>query len=359
MKTIVVSVIGVLALVVASVALFRLYAQRRVAARIRIDSPNGVNSLEKIRLGGLDQWIQIRGHDQSKPILLFLHGGPGFPQMPFAHLNAELEQHFVVVQWDQRGAGKSYSRSVPDESMRVAQFVSDAHELVQLLLARFGARKCYLVAHSWGSLFGAQLVAQYPDLFFAYVGIGQTADLPETEQVLYQFALDSAQRDRNEEGIADLERIGRPPHSSADHKFMEKWVTFYSEREHPSLSRSRMTRLALESPAYSWLDLLKIPLGVRYSYQRLWKEIFYETNLFKQAPRIDVPVYFFLGRHDKVVTSQVAQRYFDALEAPRGKKTVWFEQSGHWPHFEEPEKYRATLIGQVLTETTVTTIPQR
>jgi len=350
MKTIVVGLIG-MALVGASAILGRLYAQRRVAARIGFDGPDSVQALEKIRLGRVDQWIQIRGHDRTKPVLLFLHGGPGFPQMPFAHLNAELEQHFVVVQWDQRGAGKSFSRSVPDDSMRVAQFVSDAHELVQLLLARFGARKCYLVAHSWGSLFGAQLVAQYPDLFFAYVGIGQTADLPQTEQVLYQFALDSAQKDRNEKGTAELERIGRPPHSDADHKFMEKWVSYYAEREHPSLSRSRMTRLALESPAYSWIDLFKIPLGVRYSFQRLWKEIFYETSLFKQAPRIDVPVYFFLGRHDKVVTSEVAQRYFDSLDAPRGKQIVWFEQSGHWPHFEEPEKYRATLIHQVLKQT--------
>ena len=347
---------GSVALVGLALLLWRHVVQERIAARIRIESNDGIAVIEKVRLGGLEQWIQIRGHDRTKPILLFLHGGPGFPQIPFAHLNAELERHFVVVHWDQRGAGKSYSSSVSDESMRVAQFVADAHELVQSLLARFGARKCYLVAHSWGSLFGAQLVAQYPELFFAYVGIGQTVDLPQTEQVLYQFALDNARRDDNQNAIADLERIGPPPHSNADHKFMTKWVDHYAEREHPSLSRIRMTRLASESPAYSWIDLVKIPLGVRYSFQRLWKEIFYETSLFQQAPRIEVPVYFFLGRHDKVVTSDVAQRYFDILDAPRGKQIVWFEESGHWPHFEESEKYRATLIHQVLPENTM---PQR
>ena len=340
---------------VVALLLWRVVAQHRTADRIRISSTDGINSIEKVRLGGLEQWIQIRGRDKSKPILLFLHGGPGFPQMPFAHLNAELEQHFVVVQWDQRGAGKSYSSSVPDSSMRVAQFVSDAHELVQMLLARFGADKCYLVAHSWGSLFGALLAAEYPELFFAYVGIGQTVDLPQTEQVLYEFALNSARNERNDKAIAELERIGPPPHSDANHKVMTKWVDHYAEREHPSLSRTRMARLALESPAYSWIDLIKIPLGVRYSFQRLWKEIFYETSLFKQAPGIDVPVYFFLGRHDKVVTSDVAQRYFDVLDAPRGKQIVWFEDSGHWPHFEESEKYRKTLIDRVLGDN----VPQR
>ena len=342
---------GLLVVAALTLLLGRIVAQHRTSDRIRIPAAGGIDSLEKVQLGGFEQWIQIRGHDKSKPVLLFLHGGPGFPNMPFAHLNAELERHFVVVQWDQRGAGKSYSRSIPDESMRVAQFVGDAHELVQLLLARFGARRCYLVAHSWGSLFGAQLVAQYPESFVAYVGIGQAVDLPQTEQVLYQFALDFARRDDNQNAITDLERIGPPPHSDANHKFMEKWVTYYSEREHPSLSRTRMTRIALESPAYSWFDLLKIPFGVRYSFQRLWKEIFYETSLFKQAPRIEVPVYFFLGRHDKVVTSEVAQRYFEALDAPRGKQIIWFEESGHWPHFEEPQKYRETLVSRVLSET--------
>lgn len=337
-------------LAVFTLSVWRVVAQQRTADRIRVESNDGIAVIEKVRLGGLEQWIQIRGRDKSKPILLFLHGGPGFPQMPFAHLNAELERHFVVVQWDQRGAGKSYSSSVPDESMRVTQFVSDAHELVQILLARFGAQRCYLVAHSWGSLFGAQLAARYPELFFAYVGIGQTVDLPQTEQVLYQFALNSARREDNQKAIADLERIGRPPHSNADHKFLTKWVDHYAEREHPSLSRTRMTRLALEPPAYSWIDLVKIPLGGRYSFQRLWREIFYETSLFNQAARIEVPVYLFLGRHDKVVTSDVAQRYFDALDAPPGKQIVWFEKSGHWPHFEEPEKYRKELIERVLGE---------
>ncbi|MGI8436308.1 MAG: alpha/beta fold hydrolase [Chthoniobacterales bacterium] len=342
---------GLLAFAVLALLLWRVFAQHRVAERIRIKSPNGIDSIEKVQLGGLEQWIQIRGWDRTKPLLLFLHGGPGFPQMPFAHLNAELERDFVVVQWDQRGAGKSYSWSIPDDSMRVAQFVADAHELVQLLLARFGVRKCYLVAHSWGSLFGAQLVAQHPELFFAYVGIGQTVDLPQTEHVLYQFALDSARRDHNQKAIGDLERIGPPPHSDANHKFMTKWVDYYSEREHPSLSRLWMTRLALESPAYSWIDLCKIPLGVRYSFAQLWKEIFYKTNLFKQAPRLEVPVYFLLGRHDRVVTWEVAERYFNALDAPRGKQLIWFEDSGHWPQFEESQKYRHTLVHRVLAET--------
>jgi len=158
--------------------------------------------------------------------------------------------------------------------------------------------------------------------------------------VQYRFALEAAQREGNEKALIELQRIGRPPHSDPDHKFMEKWVGYYSEREHPSLSRRRMTRLALDSPAYSWLDLAKIPFGFNYSFQKLWREIFYEANLFKQAPRIEVPTYFFLGRYDKVVAAEVAEKYFNALDAPRGKRLIWFEKSGHWPHFEEPLRFQ-------------------
>ena len=338
--------------VVVGLILLRLYAQNRTAARIRISSAAGIHTIEKIHLGGVDQWIQIRGDDQSNPILLFLHGGPGFPQMPFSPLNAELEKHFVVVQWDQRGAGKSYSPSIPDESMRVAQFVSDTHDLAQLLLRRFNTPRCFLVAHSWGSLFGALTAARYPELFYAYISIGQVASLPETQQVRYQFALDAATKERNNTAIAELTRIGRPPHESfANCKVMEKWVNHYSAEENRPIPPSRFYRLAFASPAYSWLDLARIPLGFKYSFAHLWREIFYEKNLFEQAPRIEIPVYFLVGRYDSVVTADVAQKYFEALEAPRGKQLIWFERSGHWPHFTESEKYRDVLVRQVLKET--------
>ena len=337
---------GIVAAIV-GLLLLRFYLQNKTAERIKITSPAGIATLEKIRLGGVDQWIQIRGEDGTKPILLFLHGGPGFPEMPFSHLNAALEKEFVVVHWDQRGAGKSYSSGIPASSMNIEQFVSDTHELVQLLLKRFGGSKVFLVGHSWGTIIGALTVVKYPELFHAYVGMSQAANPPESEKMMYRFALVTAQKKGNEKAVAQLKRIDLPPYKSfSDYRTMNYWVHSFSEANFADIGPWRFVRLGFASPAYSWIDIVRLWRGDRFSFTRLWREAFYRINLFEQAPRLDVSVYFFEGRHDYTVTvsAEMAEHYFRALDAPKGKELIWFEKSDHWPHLQEPEKYRAKLI---------------
>ena len=352
MKSLLLRIGGTLAACAVGVIVWRSYLQRATAERIRIASPAGIASLEKVRLGGVEQWIQIRGHDRAKPILLFLHSGPGFPEMPFSHVNAALEKDFVVVQWDQRGAGKSYSPSIPESSMTIEQFVSDTHQLVELLLQRFGRAKLILVAHSWGSIIGALMVAKYPELFDAYVGISQAVDPPESERMMYRFALETAIRQANQNAAADLGRIGEPPYQSfSDYRLMKSWVKHFNDVGYLEPTPWLFARIALASPVYSWGDLVRLLFGMRFSFSRLWQEVFYRTDLLKQVPKLDVPVYFFLGRHDRTVTASaaMAERYFNALEAPRGKHLIWFEYSGHWLQLEEPKKFCATLEEQLST----------
>lgn len=127
---------------------------------------SSITSLEKIELGDINQWISIRGRNTSNPILLYLHGGPGTPVMPlFRHFQIPLEDHFIVVQWEQRGAGKSFSWKIPKETMIIEQFISDLHELIEILQKRFNKEKIYLMGHSWGSILGTFTVQKYPELF--------------------------------------------------------------------------------------------------------------------------------------------------------------------------------------------------
>jgi pimeloyl-ACP methyl ester carboxylesterase len=333
---------------VAALLLFRWSQQRAVAREIAITSANGINSLEKVLLGGADQWILVRGWDRTKPLLLFIHGGPGFPEMPFAHVNADLERDFVVVYWDQRGAGKSYP--APDDSLDVEQFVSDTRELTELLLKRFDAQKLFLVGHSWGSLVGALTVSRDPDKFFAYVGISQFADAP-SERMMYRWALDQADETSKARALRELKQIGLPPYKSMrDFRTMKGWVSQFSQRDYRPISKFHFVRIAFASPFYSWRDLTNLAWGARSSFEELWREVFYKVNLLRDAPRLDVPVYFFEGRRDRVVTASaaMANRYFHALDAPRGKHLIWFENSGHWLQLEEPEKFRQALVQQVL-----------
>ena len=357
MKLILLRIAAGLIACVIGLGLLRFSIQRTTAGRIKIVSPAGIASLEKVRLGGVEQWIQIRGEDRAKPILLFLHSGPGFPEMPFSYVNAALEKDFVVVHWDQRGAGKSYSASIPESSMTIEQFISDTHELTQLLLQRFGRSKLILVAHSWGSIVGALTVARYPELFDAYVGISQAVNPPESERMMCRFALETAAKRGNEKATAELRRMGEPPYKNfADYRTMKGWVHSFRDAGYSEISPWKFARLAFASPAYSWSDLLRLVLGMRFSFSHLWQEVFYRTDLLKQAPKLDIPVYFFLGRHDRTVTASaaMAERYFNELEAPKGKQLIWFENSGHWPQLEEPEKLCAALAEAVSKTNLVT-----
>ena len=274
-KSILLRIGGGLAACLIGLVVLRSYLQRQTAGRIKIVSPTGIDSIEKVRLGGVDQWILIRGWNRDNPVLLLMHGGPGFPCMPFAHVASELEKRFVVVHWDQRGAGKSYSPSIPASSMNMKQFVADTLELTDLLRVRFNQPRILLGAHSWGSMIAALAVAQAPERYSAYVAVSQAANAPESERLMYRWALDKAAEKGNEKAISELKQIGPPPYERfADYNKMTGWIGRFSSEEHRPITRWRFVRLALESPFYSWADLVRIPLGAKFSFSRLWREAF-------------------------------------------------------------------------------------
>lgn len=328
---------------------WRASRQHAIRAATAIRSPPGIESLEPVQLGGVEQWIQIRGRDRANPVLLVLHGGPGVPEMPFEYVNAELEERFTIVQWDQRGAGKSYSSTLPSQSMSLDRLERDAEQLVDLLRARFGQERIFLLAHSTGTVIGAFMVARHPENIRAYIGISQVADLHATEQILYEFAVRSATEKQNAEALKELREIGPPPFSTEKQlQVSQKWVNHFAPDRFAAIAPARLKLLFL-SPACSLRDLWRMIRGAKFSFDHLWRE-FFAVNLFQQVPRMEVPVYFCEGRDDHVVTAEVASRYFEALEAPRGKKLIWFEHSAHWPQFDEPEKFRRVMVEQILAE---------
>lgn len=297
-------------------------------------APASVTRLEKIRLGGIDQWILIRGRDRGNPLLLFLHGGPGMPTMYLAHaFQRELESSFTVVQWDRRGAGKSYSKRIPGSSLAVSRQVSDTFELVDQLRRRFGSRRVYLVAHSWGSLLGLIAVSRRPDLFQAYVGVGQVVDDARARLLQRDFLVTEA---RARGDAKALEEIRRDPGS------LEKYLFRYGGELASETSWWPLLLIGFRAPEYSFWDAMKIPRGVSFSHAYSRDDVLSGRPPGEVIGRLDVPSWFFAGRRDYTTPAALVEEYVRKLEAP-SKELVWFESSAHFPFLEEPARFAAEM----------------
>lgn len=307
---------------------------------------NSVAEAGTMRIGGIDQWMLLRGRDVGNPLLVYLHGGPGSSETGFVRAyNAELEDHYTVAYWDQRGAGRSFSTEIPSASMTIEQFLADLDELVDCLLTRFGKTKLVVVGHSWGSVIGALYAARHPAKVAAYVGVGQVADMTASEAASYAFVLSEAERRGNAKALAALRALGPPPHELKALAQQRRWLNAFGGATGPNLGLSAMTWKALRTPEASLWDFVRLFRGSLFSLRALWSDLM-SLELEREAARFEVPVFFVLGRRDMQVVAEVSARYFEALEVPV-KELVWFEQSGHFPAFEEPEKFHRLMLEKV------------
>jgi pimeloyl-ACP methyl ester carboxylesterase len=271
-----------------------------------------------------------------------LHGGPGLSETAlFRHYNAALEQDFTVVYWDQRGAGKSYSRAIVPATMTLEQFITDLDDLVNALRVKLGHRKVVLFGHSWGAALGGLYASRYPDKVAAYVGCGQIGDWPAGEASSYAFAVAQAERMGNEKVLAKLRGIGPPPYSSKA-VFTERTCLSRLEGQMTLPTLLEMARIACEGPERSVVDLPNLVRGFVWSMKAMWPEVS-RLNLLQLAPVLQVPVFFFLGRRDHWVPAETSVAYFDTLTAP-SKRLLWFEESGHEAFVDEPEKFNRAMI---------------
>mgnify|MGYP006275853329 CR=1 FL=1 len=304
--------------------------------------PGSIAELKKVELGGIEQYIMLRGRDRTNPVLLFLHGGPGYPQISYIrHYQSELERHFVVVNWDQRGSGLSYSEDIPAESMTVDTLLSDTYQLVELLCERFNQDQIFLVGHSYGSYLGILMVDRHPELFEGYVGIGQMSNDLESERLSYRYTLKKAREEENTQAINQLEEIGPPPYQKdEDFDTQRKWLKIYSESD---LNIKNITiRNIIFSPEYNWLDSRKFIQGAKFTRKTMYDHAF-NINLFEEVKEVDIPIYFCLGKKDYGVPFEFSAKYFNFLKAPE-KKIFWFPESGHYLHLENQEKFAQIML---------------
>ena len=329
---------------------YRAYEQSQLASATIIDSPDGIESLELVNLNGSKQWIYLRGHDQANPVLLFLHGGPGSPELPIARVfGLEIEKHFTVVHWDQRASGKSRRESSNDEDLTIQTYLGDTLALVNLLRDRFGQDKIYLLGHSWGTVLGTATVRDHPELFHAYIGMGQVVNMVENERLSLDFVIEKALEEKNEEALQALVSLN-PPYDDDPSELttQRRWLYYYGG----GMRGSTFGELAahfLFSPEYSLLDIMAMFDGMVSVSTQMWPELS-SVDFLTQATKLDVPVYFFTGRYDYNTPFQLVEQYIELLEAPH-KEIVWFEESSHFMNVTDPDHFQDMLINKVLAET--------
>lgn len=316
--------------------------------------PGSIASLERIELNGSTQWITIRGHSEDLPVLLFLAGGPGGSELVMTRRYlSELEEHFIIVNWDQPGAGKSYN-AVPQDQLTPDRFIEDGHALTLYLLERFDQDKIYIFGESWGNILGVWLVQQYPDLYHALVTTGMMVAPVENDIQMYEFALQRATEQGRTNLVETLRRNGPPPYKRdeliGNFGSMNGIVNDYMNAHAPGEGTEH--NLAFDSLAaqeYGLLDKVYWGLSLLNTFPRVYSQLD-DVDFRTQATTLKVPVYFIKGRWDINASNSLTEEYFEILDAPH-KELIWFEDSAHTPSWDEPLHFTDVMVNTVLAQT--------
>jgi pimeloyl-ACP methyl ester carboxylesterase len=311
-----------------------------------------------VEINGVRQGMFIRGHDGAgepadKPVLLFVHGGPGMPEFFLDRTRPTgLERDFVVCWWEQRGAGLSYDRRMPRASLTVDQLVDDTVAVARRLGERFRREKVYLLAHSWGSFIGIQAAARAPEAFHAYIGMGQVSHQQRAEVLAYRYELEEYRHRGDARMVRALEAapvtMDAPP-PKAYMRLRDKamhGIGIGTTREMTSVVTGVFVPV-WRTPEYTLRERAAIWRGKAWSRSILWDE-FLATDLTGRVTELQVPAYICQGAYDYTTNPELARAYCDLLRAPV-KGFYTFARSAHSPAFEEPERFREVLREDVLT----------
>jgi D-alanyl-D-alanine carboxypeptidase len=313
--------------------------------------PGSIAAIETVTLGGVEQTVTIRGADITKPVLLFLHGGPGVPSSPWAtwdNVHADLEANFVFVHWDQRGAGKSYSENLTVDDMHIENFVSDTLELTDILRERFDQDKIFLWGHSWGSGLGFETLRVNAEPYHAFIASGVRPNYNTAQTMGYERVLELARQANDTEAIQALESIQpfdptNPEHIGMKNQFLSQYLIgdFHTE----GLEESWLDYvLDGKSPEYPSAYIEQTLAGMDFTRQTTGLEIM--TSDYDHAtdfPVSPIPVHFFAGRYDYQCPGELAEEYYNFLEAPT-KSFTWFEDSAHDVMYDEPGEFNQEMI---------------
>ncbi len=307
--------------------------------------PNSISERIEMEIGGITQGLFIRGENPENPVILYLHGGPGNPELPFViprESEERLEKYFTVCYWEQRGSGMSFSKSLDPSTMTVEQMVQDAHELTGYLKERFGKEKIYLMGHSWGSFLGIKTAERYPENYIAYIGMAQMSNQLESEILAYDYLMQHAKGINDNKAIHDLEKYDKYAPDFPNYDYTMYVSTRYADKYgvgtmHENSSMIAFVKDVLLFEGYTITDKMNHVRGSTFSFRYLFP-IATADNLFESSRSFKIPVYFIHGKYDYLVSYPLAKKYLEEIEAP-DKDFFPFDNAAHSPNMEDTEKF--------------------
>lgn len=321
---------------------------------------NSIAKMDYIEIDEGKQFLLIRGRDKNNPVLLILNGGPGISETPmFRRYNSELENHFTVAYWDQRNTGKSVNTYTNIENFSLQKSVEDTHIVTSYLKKLLDKEQLFLLGHSWGSLLGVKVIEKYPEDYHAFVGTGQFSNQPKSDSLSYAYVLKEATNSKDKKAISKLNEIGTYKENIEGQKDIMNWV--YYQRLFLSVFGGAVAKRG------SKVELFVKPTIFcgEYSLKEKWnllksnsKTSFLKSSfkgMINNVLRVDltndtlfkVPIYFIQGKKDYITNYKLALEYFNKIKAPQ-KKFFSFENSAHFPPFEEPVRFNSILVDLLL-----------
>jgi pimeloyl-ACP methyl ester carboxylesterase len=294
----------------------------------RAFSQKQVHSDDTIRIGGIRQYIQIRGKDASKPILLLLHGGPGGSLMNKTEkITGKLQTQFIIVQWDQRETGRTLGLNKSPKPLTLEMFYNDTHDLIDSLLKKFQKPKLFLAGYSWGTGMGFHIADKYPEKLYAYIAISPVINSWKSDSISLAMLRETMGKNARN----DLSQVKIPFENAEQLYYHRKWLLKHEGQKFVDIT---FRKSFVEGWAATWFDV--------------WRRSC-DINLFQTLPTINCPVYFFAGKNDYNTNASITQEYYNKLKAPK-KNLFLFTYAGHGLPESDSDAFQEIILRRILPE---------